>query len=31
MKKGIEAAEDNKESIKGDVDRVFITQVAAIS
>jgi hypothetical protein len=30
-KKGREAAEDNKESSKGDGDRVFITQVAAIS
>src|ERR1700757_1518489 len=30
-KKGNEAAEDNKESIRGDADRVFITQVAAIS
>src|SRR6201987_5965233 len=30
-KNGREAAEDNKESIKGDADRVFMTQVAAIS
>ena len=30
-KKGNEAAVDNKESIKGDGERVFMTQVAAIS